>query len=291
MLTANGDPATLRRRTLWFVVFSLCVIAVNVQALRALVSLARSDQTASHIVLIPFVTLALIYRRRDSIFSSVESAALPGIVVMVAGLGLLLTARFFPESGAHSSQLSVVAAGMAVLWVGGFLLTYGARAFRAALFPLLFLGFMIPIPNPLLEPVVEFLKTGSREATAALFTVTGTPYNRTGFVFSLPKFVIEIADECSGIRSSLALLLTGLMVGHLFLRTFWKKALLVAAILPMAMLKNGVRIVTLSLLASYVDPGFLTGELHHDGGIVFFLLSLALLTPLFLALSRSEPLD
>ena len=55
-----------------------------------------------------------------------------------------------------------------------------------------------------------------------------------------------------------------------------------------AMLKNGVRIVSLSLLASYVDPRFLTGQLHHDGGIVFFLLSLVLLAPLFLLLSRSE---
>ena len=104
----------------------------------------------------------------------------------------------------------------------------------------------------------------------------------------LPKFVIEIADECSGIRSSIALLLTSLMVGHMFLRTWWKKALLVAAIFPMAMLKNGIRIVSLSLLASYVDPGFLTGQLHHDGGIVFFLLSLALLAPLFLLLCRSD---
>jgi exosortase/archaeosortase family protein len=53
-------------------------------------------------------------------------------------------------------------------------------------------------------------------------------------------------------------------------------------------LKNGVRIVTLTLLASYVDPGFLYGRLHRDGGVVFFLLGLLLLAPLLWFLQRTE---
>ena len=279
---------TLPRRTILFSAYSLCLAAGNVGVLRALVNLARQDQTASHIVLIPFVTLVLIYQRRDSIFSSLGSAALPGLGLILVGAGVLLAGRLSHDSGSHGNALSIMAGGLVVLWIGGFLLSYGANAFRAALFPLLLLGFMVPVPNVLLDPVILFLKTGSREAVAGLFLLTGTPYHREGFVFSLPKFAIEIGDECSGIRSSIALLLTSLMVGHMFLRTRWKKALLVAAVLPMAMLKNGVRIVSLSLLASYVDPGFLTGQLHHDGGIVFFLLSLALLTPLFFLLCNSE---
>lgn len=279
---------TLPRRTILFAAYSLFLVAGNVGVLRALVNLARQDPTASHIMLIPFVTLVLICQRRDSIFSSLRSAALAGIGVILVGLGILLAGRPSGESGSHGSSLSIMVGGLVVLWIGGFLLFYGRNAFRAALFPLLFLGFMVPMPSILLDPVILFLKTGSREAVAGLFMLTGTPYHREGFVFSLPKFVIEIADECSGIRSSMALLLTGLLAGHMFLRTGWKKALLVAAIVPTAMVKNGIRIVSLSLLASYVDPGFLTGRLHHDGGIVFFLLTLALLTPLFVLLYSSE---
>lgn len=278
----------LSRRTLVFVAYSVCLVAGNLSVLRALVSLARLDQTASHIVLIPLVTLVLIFQRRDSIFASLGSAPVPGIGVIVVGLGILLAGRLSQSSGSYGGALSVMAAGLVVAWVGGFLLCYGSNAFRAALFPLLFLGFTVPVPSVLLEPMILFLKTGSREAVSGLFMLTGTPYHREGFVYSLPKFAIEIADECSGIRSSIALMLTGLMVGHMFLRTWWKKALLVAIILPVAMLKNGVRIVSLSLLASYVDPGFLTGQLHHDGGIVFFLLSLVLLAPLFILLFSSE---
>jgi exosortase/archaeosortase family protein len=56
----------------------------------------------------------------------------------------------------------------------------------------------------------------------------------------------------------------------------------------MVILKNGMRIVTLTLLAMYVDLSFLFGKLHRDGGIVFFLLGLLLLLPVLLLLRRGE---
>jgi exosortase/archaeosortase family protein len=56
----------------------------------------------------------------------------------------------------------------------------------------------------------------------------------------------------------------------------------------MMILKNGIRIATLTLLSIYVDPGFLRGRLHRDGGIVFFLLGLLLLYPVLLFLQHGE---
>ena len=122
----------------------------------------------------------------------------------------------------------------------------------------------------------------------ALFTVTSTPHHREAFVFSLPTLAIEIADECSGIRSSIALILTTLLVADQFLKTTTWRLALVAAALPFAILKNGIRIATLTLLSLHVDPSFLTGQLHHEGGMVFFVLTLALMTPLLFALQRAE---
>jgi exosortase/archaeosortase family protein len=56
----------------------------------------------------------------------------------------------------------------------------------------------------------------------------------------------------------------------------------------MMLVKNGIRIATLTLLANYVNPAFLTGRLHHQGGIVFFLIGLALLLPVYWALRKGE---
>jgi exosortase len=274
-------------RTFLFVGYTVSLLAGGWGVLSDLVALSTTNATASHVILVPLVTLALLYQGRQSIFSSGRAAAPAGAAVILAGLALLWAGRVFSGAGLADS-LSFGVAGLVVSWVGGFLLFYGQAAFRAALFPLLFLGFTIPIPSSILHGATQVLKVGSTEAVAALFTLTGTTYHREAFVFSLPDFTIEVADECSGIRSSIALLLTGLLSGNAFLKSPWTKALVVLAVLPLTVLKNGIRIVSLSLLAMHVDPGFLTGQLHHEGGIVFFLLALATLAPLFAVLRRFE---
>jgi len=250
--------------------------------------MGNEDTTASHLALVPFVSIALVYLDRRAIFSSVRSERSAGASVIAVGLGLWLFAQLYQLPRNQDDELTISVVAVIVLWIGGFLLLYGRTACRRALFPLLFLGFMIPIPQFVLDPAVLFLKTGSTETVSALFTLTGTPFYREGFVFALPNVVIEIADECSGIRSSIGLLLTSLLAGHLYLRTGWKKSALVAAVVPLAILKNGIRIVSLCLLSLHVDPSFLTGQLHHEGGIVFFLLALAILAPVLALLRRSE---
>ena len=279
---------TRARRNVLFGAYCLCLILIHLSILRLLFDFSRANVTASHLILIPFVTLALIFRDRRSIFSSVQSAGPAGLVLILAGVGLSVSARLYRPSGGPDDTLTWMVGAMVVLGLGGFLLFYGREAFRAALFPLLFLGFMVPIPSTLLDGVIGVLKSGSTEAVAGLFTLTDTPYYREGFVFTLPNFAIEIADECSGIRSSIALLLTSLLAGHISLNRTWTKAVLVMAILPITILKNGIRITGLSLLAMHVDPDFLTGQLHHEGGIVFFLLALALLAPILVLLRHSE---
>ncbi len=270
-----------------FAAYSLCLIALNVRAVQALIELSRRDATASHLVLVPFVSAVLIWLKRESVFRSIRSfgpfeTSVFGVAVVLSA-GLMWWASF---SGRDALTLSVSA--LVVLWVSGFLLFYGQTAFRAALFPLLFLAFTVPIPSALVDSATQYLKWGSAEVVAALFTVLGTPVHREGFVFALPKFTIEVADECSGIRSSIALLLTTLLAGDMFLKTGWKKALLAILIVPMVVIKNGIRIVSLSLLGTYVDTSFITGKLHHEGGIVFYIIALIILSPILFYLYNSE---
>ena len=91
----------------------------------------------------------------------------------------------------------------------------------------------------------------------------------------LPGLTIEVAKECSGINSSVALLITMLLVACETLRTTSRRVILVLFAIPLSLVKNAVRIVTLTLLALYVDPSFLTGRLHHQGGFLFYLIALA----------------
>lgn len=275
-------------RGMLFGIYSLGIGLFNIEALRALFALSRADETASHLLLVPVVSIALVYQRRESVFASVRASWSAGLPVIIGGALLSFAARLPSPSGVAGDALPATIAALLILWVGGFLLIYGPQAVRSARFPLLFLAFMIPIPESLLDGALFVLKTGSTEVVDGLFALTGTPYLREGFVFSLPRVSIEIADECSGIRSSIALLITSVLAGHAFLERSWTRALLVLVVLPLAILKNGLRIVTLSLLATNVDPSYLAGQLHNDGGVVFFLIALVVLAPVLTLLRRSE---
>lgn len=274
------------RQTALFLCYCGIVAAANLATLSALFDFSNQNATASYVLMIPLVTLALLYQDRDTIFADVRfdwSAALPFIVtgatLMVAG------ASGQPPIAA---ELSLRVAAIVLLWVGGFLLVYGRAAAGRGAFPLAFLLFTIPIPASVLAAGVQVLKHGSTEAVSVLFTLTGQVHHRDAFVFSLPGVVIEVADECSGIRSSIGLLLTSLLAGHVLLKKAWTKSILFLAVLPIAILKNAIRIVALTLLSIHVDPGFLTGQLHHEGGIVFFALALVATVPILVLLRSLE---
>jgi exosortase len=272
-------------RTALYAVYVAAVVIVNLPVVRGVVQLSRNDASASHLVVIPLVTLALVYSNRRKIFASLGFDLKRGMAFFALGIALMVLARRFssPEGALTTGMAAVV-----VLSLAGFIASYGRNAFEEALFLLGFLALSVPIPSLVLDHAVSILKRGSTEAVAVLFNLTGTAFHREGYVFTLRDFVIEVANECSGIRSSIALTLTTLLAGHMFLRSTWKKTLLVLVVFPLTIFKNGIRIVTLSLLAMHVDPGFLTGQLHHEGGIVFFLLALVLLSPLFLILVQSD---
>ena len=121
-----------------------------------------------------------------------------------------------------------------------------------------------------------------------LLRMLNVPVLKEGFMLRLPIVDLEVAKECSGIRSSIALLVTMLLVSEFALRSSWRKVLLVAAIIPILVIKNGARIVAIYLLAAYLNRAFLHGWLHTSGGVVFYLLGLVALIPVTVLLRRWE---
>jgi exosortase len=268
----------------WFVLTSL----LFAKPLVALVRMSLSSDDVSYLILIPFIGgLVLFIERRQIILHLSYDKVFSGCLLTLACFVMLASLL---EGGASSLdlQLSGYILSLVLFWVAGFIFLFGKPAFKAGYFPLLFLFLMVPPPQFLLDHVIQILQTGSAWVTGALFDLLGVPVLREGFVFHLASVNIEVAKECSGIRSSMALLILALLVAHFHLTSFWKKVLFLACGLLMMILKNGIRIVCLTLLAMHVDPGFLYGRLHHHGGIFFFILSLLLLWPILWLLQRGE---
>jgi exosortase len=285
----NNNPV-LRAHLAFGALFAVSAIAFWT-TLSALFAYSLHNPSGSHIVLIPLVSVFLVFRERQQIFSRVRPSIVSGITVALLGIALYWIATHSSLSTQGDDWLSVAVLAILLIWAGGFLASYGFPALREAAFPLLFLLLMVPLPERFLNWTIVLLQRGSTEISYLLFSLAGVPALKQGFVISVPGISIEVAAECSGIRSSLALLITCLLAAHLYLRTPWKIAGFILLVLPLSIIKNGIRIVTLTLLSLYVDPRFLTGSFHRDGGFVFFLLALLLLFPIFLWLERSENRD
>jgi len=277
------------RRHAMFVAFILISSLAFYKTLSAVIrySLAGSD-SGSHIVLIPIISFFLLYLERQRIFSVTRTSIVPGATLALLGILLywLVNRSSFSQTG--NRQLSLETLCVLLVWIAGFLLCYGFAALRAAAFPLLFLLLMGPLPDVILDRTIYALQSGSTEISYLIFQLVGTPVSRHGFLLSVPGVTIEVAKECSSIRSSIALFITCLLAAHLYLRTTWKKLVFVVLGLLLSVVKNGIRITTLTLLSVYVDPGFLYGRLHRQGGFVFFLIALLILLPVFLWMEKSD---
>ena len=129
------------------------------------------------------------------------------------------------------------------------------ETFGVFLFPLCFLFWMVPLPEFLLNVVVHFLQHESAFASRILFRAIGVPVNQDGIMLSIPNLDIEVATERSSIRSSMILIVITMVLAHLFLRSWWRKALLIVAAIPLPVAKNGLRIVTIAELGTRVNPG------------------------------------
>ena len=277
----------MRKKDWLFVLLTAVALALALPPLVDLLRNTRTSEYYSHIILIPLVSAYMIFRRRREIFRGTASADPWGILAAVAGVGLHVVGRLL--GGELDVQASLTTLGALLFWCGAYLVLYGKDGSRRAFFPFAFLLFAVPIPALIIEKIIAVLVVGSAYMTRLLFVAFGVPFVQEGPVFHLPGFAIEVAQECSGIRSSLALFITTVLAGHIFLRKYGNKALLALAVLPVAVFKNAIRIVTLYLLSYFVDMRIIMGGfLHRSGGFIFFGLGLFVLGSILWLLKQGE---
>jgi exosortase len=263
----------------------LCLIALSLLVFRTpLIALLHGSfggdnlyDKYSYTLLIPFLSVALVLFEKEKIFTVVQYNFRSAAILLLAGAMFRLSAELALQQLGADNSLSIQILGLVAVWFALFILCYGTHAFRAGAFSLLLLLFTVPIPDFLLDKPVTAVQYGSTEVCAAVFSIFRIPVLRDGLVFTLPRITILVAKECSGIHSTFAILIVSFIAGHLFLPSAWKRALLVLSALPIVCMTNGLRIAGLALLAEYVDVKVLYGNLHHKGGIGFFLLALVLL--------------
>jgi exosortase len=274
-------------RNRYFVLMVLGSIAVFWRSLVFLFSNALSNDEYSHTLLILPLVIALLYFERSEVFRRTQYSLLAGFLLLLF-VGTFVWLVRYPLSLTPNDTLSLQVAFFASWLVLAFVFCFGTDASRAAAFPLIFLFLIIPIPGVVLERITWLLQECSTDLTYLLMKAANIPVVRREFILSLPGIDIEVARECSGIRSSIVLLIVSLVLGHLFLRPGWRQIVLSLLVFPIAVVKNSLRIFTLSVLGVYVDPSFLSGNLHRYGGILFFSIALGIVMSVARWLKNSE---
>ena len=245
--------------------------------LRGLLALSLQDDRYAHILLIPVISVALYYFDNKRSPGNLSYSPVIGLPLMALCLGALVVSRKWPSL---SVSLNILIGALVLAIIGSYIWCYGIKSFNHAGFPLLLLLLMIPIPSAPLEKIVKVLQIGSAEVSYLLFQLVGVPVFRRGTVMSLPGLEIEVARQCSGIRSTMALLVATLVLSHVLLRSGWSRLLVILCVGPIGILRNAVRIVMISLLGVYVDRRFLVGDLHRRGGLLFSLIGFAVVIPI-----------
>jgi exosortase C (VPDSG-CTERM-specific) len=264
--------------------FAIVLLAVFAQSLLALINYAARSQLYSYILLVPFVSAYLFYLRRDQLPKNYVIDLPLAIVSLAAGLGVLAFTYWLDFAGqapATNDRLALLTLSFLCCLVAGGFFFFGRAWMRAGAFPLAYLIFMVPMPDAMVDALETASKSASAEVANLLFHLSGTPFLRAGAFFQLPNITIEVAQECSGIRSSWVLFMTSILAANLFLKTRWRRFALVAFVIPLGLLRNGFRILVIGLLCVNVGPQMIHSVIHRRGGPLFFMLSLI---PFFLAL-------
>jgi len=257
----------------------LCMAAVLIwwNALVSTFSLALGNDAYTHILLIPPISMAMVLLDRKSHTWQPVPGIRAGCVVLALGLLARIAGLRWGRVDVFTGdvRLALEMLGLVMWWIGSFVCCFGVRLFRRCAFPLLFLLWLVPMPDFVVNHVVELLQQGTAACVRILFTAVGVPVAQDGVALTIPGLTVAVAEECSSIRSSMMLVVSSMVMSYLLLRSYWGRALVMLAALPLCVAKNGLRVFTLALLGAYIDRGYLTGSLHHQGGALFFAVSLA----------------
>jgi exosortase C (VPDSG-CTERM-specific) len=264
--------------------FAVVLLVGFGQHLLVLTRHAAGSQLYSYILLVPFVSAYLLHLRRHQLPKKYAIDFPLAATSLAAGLGILAFTYWLDFEGrapANNDRIVLLTLSfLCCLAAGGFLF-FGRDWMQAAAFPLAYLIFLVPMPGAMVEALEIASKSAAAEVANVFFHISGTPFLRIGPVFQLPNITIEVAQECSGIRSSWVLFLTSILAANQFLKTPWRRFALVAFVIPLGILRNGFRIMVIGLLCVNIGPQMIHSLIHRRGGPLFFVLSLV---PLLLVL-------
>lgn len=266
----------------WVFAAALCIALLGViyfDALRYMAGIWVEDENYGHGFFVPFISLFLIWLKRDKI-RALESWG------SWWGLSLILLGVVFYGLGELGTLMVLLHLSFWLVLVGLCWAALGGRILRELSFPLLYLLTMIPLPQFLLQGLSGQLQLISSALGVGCLQVIGVTAFRDGNVIDLGPIQLQVVEACSGLRYLFPLMSLSLLCSYLFQAPMWKRVVVFLSSMPIAIVLNGFRIGVIGVLVELFGAGAAEGFLHLFEGWVIFLMSLAILALVIWGLSR-----
>jgi exosortase len=258
------------------------VIAVYAPAFPSLVSDWASYPSLSHGFAVPLISAWLVWARRHEIAAIAFSPSWNGLPLVAGGLALYTLGAWTAEPLLERISFPLTLLGVALFLAG-------SGPTRELLPGIGYLLFMIPPPYLVMKPLTDHARLLDARVTAAVLPFLGVPVFRQGFMLNLPNVTLEVADVCSSIPATVALLALGAAYGYLNRRPRPIRLALLIAAVPLGIASNIFRIVTTAAGAYYFGPIALDNVIHMWNGTTVFLLTFGALALLDAGLRRVYP--
>lgn len=260
------------RRRLLVPLLLLLGLALGFLFRDGLAAMAEAWETAeySHGYLIPVIAILLALQQRDRLAAAALRPSWSGVAVLCLGL-------FLFALGELATIYTVVQYAMLVTLLGLVVSGIGWRGAAILWAPLLYLVFMIPLPNFLYVALSAKLQLVSSLLGVAVIRLAGISVFLEGNVIDLGIYKLQVAEACSGLRYLFPLLSFGFLVAYLYRGPFWQRALLFLSAIPITILMNSLRIGFIGVLVDGWGIGAAEGFMHLFEGWVVFVICLALL--------------
>lgn len=242
--------------------------------------LPNSDN--SYGVLVPLISLYFAWKKKEELSKAEISGSGIGLVVLAASLFIFLLS-YLGGIAFLQRLMSVVSL------IGLVMYLFGKDVFKILAFPLLFLFFMVPIPESVVNIISFPLQTYATVIAEKIIRMCAVPVYREGHMLYFANTQLEVAEACSGIRSMTALLMLSVILsyGWKISRTF--KAMFILSSLLVALLANVCRVSGTGILAHLFGDRVAKGFLHEFSGMGVFAIGFMLLFVEFRIMNRMRP--
>jgi exosortase len=239
--------------------------------LKGLVSEWLSSPDSSYGGILAAIALAVLWKRRLLITAATSRGSLVGFVFLTGALCAFLVGRFGAD--VFVTRVSLVLGLAGLIWSIG-----GSTPARVSAAPLCLLLIAVPLPALVVNAITLPMQLVASRMAEWMLASAHIPVFRDGNVLELQSTSLEVAEACSGLRSLISLTAIGCLVAWATERRLVRRAVVIAAAVPIALVLNAVRIAATGAACEVWGPQAASGEWHTFAGWITFVVAVGLLT-------------